>query len=79
MKNNRFFNLLAHLNIILALMVLVFFVIDCFNTAMELMTSDMSKWVIGALALVSAVNGIHKVILMRNAAAVADEEEEVSK
>ena len=79
MKNNRFFTLLAHLNIILALMVLVFFVIDCFNTAMELMTSDMSKWVIGALALVSAVNGIHKVILMRNAAAVADEEEEVSK
>ena len=68
MKNNRFFALLAHLNLILALMVLVFFVIDRYNTAMELMTSDMSKWVIGALALVSTVNCIHKILMHRKAA-----------
>ena len=42
--------LIPHITIVLALMTLTFFVIDRFNSFMDFMTSEMSKWVFAALA-----------------------------
>ena len=42
-----------HLTIILGLMTLTFFCIDRVNTAMAFMTSELSKWVFMALAVLA--------------------------
>ena len=42
---------IPHITIILALMTLTFFIIDRFNSFMDFMTSEMSKWVFAALAV----------------------------
>lgn len=50
--------IVPHLSLALSLMVLTFFVIDRINEIMGFMTSELSKWVIGGLALTSCVTSI---------------------
>ena len=52
-----------HITLILSLMVLTFFVIDRFNEFMAFMTSDLSKWVIAALALSALVTSIRLILV----------------
>ena len=50
--------ILPHLTIILAFMTLTFFCIDRVNSAMAFMTSEMSKWLFMALALLAILTSI---------------------
>ena len=52
-----------HITLILSLMVLTFFVIDRFNEFMAFMTSELSKWVIAALALSALVTSIRLILV----------------
>lgn len=52
---------LAHVIILLSALVITFFIIDRFNTAMEFMSSELSKWFIGVLALLSLVSAVMTV------------------
>lgn len=54
--------LLAHATMLLSAMVLTWFIIDRFNTAMEFMEADISKWFIGALAVLSLVSSIVTIV-----------------
>ena len=54
-KRRVFRVLLSHLTAMLALLVLICFVIDRFNTAMAFMDSELSKWYI---ALISSILNI---------------------
>lgn len=58
---------LSHACIVAGLMVLVFFIADRFNPAMEFMTSEMSKWFILALAAMSFANGVLTIYGIRRA------------
>ena len=53
--------LFAHALIIFSVLILTFFVVDRFNTAMGFMTSEISKWFIAFLALLGLVNGLMSV------------------
>lgn len=53
--------LFAHALIIFSVLILTFFVVDRFNTAMGFMTSDISKWFIAVLALIGLINGLMSV------------------
>lgn len=53
--------LIPHITIILALMTLTFFVIDRFNSFMDFMTSEMSKWVFAALAVFAIVSAVRLI------------------
>lgn len=54
--------LLAHISIVLSVMVLTWFVIDRFNTAMEFMSADISKWFIAALAALSLASSLVNIV-----------------
>lgn len=58
---------ISHACIVAALMVLVFFIIDRLNPAMEFMTSDMSKGFFLLLAALSFTNGVMTVYATRRA------------
>jgi len=68
MRANRIRTVLSHACIVMALMVAVFFVADRFNPAMEFMTSEMSKWLFLALAVLSFSNAVLTVFALRRAA-----------
>ena len=53
--------LIPHITIILALMTLTFFVIDGFNSFMDFMTSEMSKWVFAALAVFAIASAVRLI------------------
>ncbi len=53
--------LIPHITIILALMTLTFFVIDRFNSFMDFMTSEMSKWVFAALAVFAIASAVRLI------------------
>lgn len=53
--------LIPHIAIILALMTLTFFVIDRFNSFMDFMTSEMSKWVFAALAVFAIASAVRLI------------------
>lgn len=48
----------AHLTAMFAVLILVFFIIDRVNTAMEFMTSGLSKWCIAILAVLALISSI---------------------
>lgn len=54
---------IPHLTLILALMTLLFFIIDRFNTGMAFMTSELSKWLFATLALTAAVSSVALIAL----------------
>ena len=72
MKNHRYSNshnhtprnILAHLLIIVAMVILVCFVTDQINPDMELISSTRSKWVIGGLSVLAIINGICTVVAL---------------
>ncbi len=53
--------LIPHITIVLALMTLTFFVIDRFNSFMDFMTSEMSKWVFAALAAFAIASAVRLI------------------
>ena len=53
--------LIPHITIVLALMTLTFFVIDRFNSFMDFMTSEMSKWVFAALAVFAIASAVRLI------------------
>lgn len=67
MKLMRVRTLLSHACIVAALMLLVFFVIDRINPAMEFLTSEISKWFILAFAVLSFTNAVLTVHAARRA------------
>ncbi|MEG1547301.1 MAG: hypothetical protein RR232_03600 [Clostridia bacterium] len=46
MKSHKYWRVLCHLNIILGGMFLTFFIIDRFNTAMNFLGNEISKWLL---------------------------------
>ena len=50
--------ILAHLLLLLSALVITLFILDRFNTAMEFIESDISKWVIAALGFTALANAI---------------------
>lgn len=55
---------LSHLTAMLALLVLICFVIDRFNTAMAFMDSELSKWYIAVLAVLALVSSILNIVAL---------------
>lgn len=56
--------ILSHITMMLAVLVLVLFFIDRINTAMELMTSQLSRWVFALLALFALITAILNIIAL---------------
>lgn len=56
--------ILAHLTGAFAVLVVTCFVIDRVNTAMEFMTSDLSKWMIAILAVLALVSSVLTVLAL---------------
>ena len=56
---NRLF---AHASMLLSIIVLVCFVLDKFNDAMDFMTADISKWLFAVTAAVSIISAILTII-----------------
>ncbi len=56
---NRLF---AHASMLLSILVLVCFVLDKFNNAMDFMTADISKWLFAVTAVVSIISSILTII-----------------
>lgn len=54
--------LFAHASVIISLVVLICFVLDKFNDAMDFMTADISRWFIGVSALIAIINGILTIV-----------------
>lgn len=48
----------------LALLVLICFVIDRFNTAMAFMDSELSKWYIAVLAVLALISSILNIVAL---------------
>lgn len=55
-------NLFSHASLLLSLIVLVCFVLDRFNDAMDFMTADISKYLFALTALVSIIASILSII-----------------
>ena len=51
----------AHLMLLFAVLIITFFIIDRFNTAMEFMTSELSKWMIFVLAALALLNAVFTI------------------
>ncbi len=64
MGQQRFWGFLAHACIIIGMMFVIFFVIDRFNSAMEFLTSSISKWLILILAVCSILNGLFSAVFL---------------
>lgn len=56
---NRLF---AHASMLLSILVLVCFVLDKFNNAMDFMTADISKWLFAVTAVVSIISAILTIV-----------------
>ncbi len=50
--------IVAHLTAMFAVLILVCFIIDRVNTAMEFMTSEISKWCIAILAVLALLSSV---------------------
>jgi len=59
--------ILSHACVVAGLMILVFFIADRFNPAMEFMTSEISKWFILSLAAMSFANAVLTISGIRHA------------
>ena len=56
--------ILSHITMMLAALVLVLFVIDRFNTAMEFITSQLSRWFIAVLALFALITSVVNIVAL---------------
>jgi len=63
-EKQRLWGFFAHAGIITGVMIVVLFVIDRYNPAMEFMTSEQSKWLILLLALTAVGNGLYSAVLL---------------
>ena len=63
-EKQRLWGFFAHAGIITGVMIVVLFVIDRYNPAMEFMTSELSKWLILLLALTAVGNGLYSAVLL---------------
>lgn len=54
--------LFAHASMLLSILVLVCFVLDKFNNAMDFMTADISKWLFAVTAVVSIISSVLTII-----------------
>lgn len=63
-KVRVFRSVLAHLTGMFAILIIICFIIDRFNTAMEFMSSEISKWCILVLAVLSLVSSVLTVIAL---------------
>lgn len=54
----------SHLTMMFAVLVLVLFVIDRVNTAMEFMTSAVSRWVFALLAIFALITSVLNIIAL---------------
>lgn len=57
-----FAKLLNHIQLILGIMLLTFFTIDRFNSAMDFMSNDITKFLVGALALIGIINAVTVIV-----------------
>lgn len=64
MDRQHFWGFLAHTSIIVGMMLVIFFVIDRFNPAMEFLSSNISKWLILLFALCSVLNGLFSAVFL---------------
>lgn len=64
MEKQRFWEFLAHTSIIVGMMLVIFFVIDRFNPAMEFLSSSISKWLILAFSICSILNGLFSAVFL---------------
>ncbi|MBR3299485.1 MAG: hypothetical protein IKI64_09845 [Clostridia bacterium] len=55
---------LSHITMLLAVLVLVLFVIDRVNNAMEFMTSQLSRWTIAALAFFALITAVLNIFAL---------------
>lgn len=70
MKNDKsnkyslpvFAKVLNHVQLILGIMLLTFFTIDRFNQAMDFMSNNITKFLVGALALIGIVNAVTVIV-----------------
>ena len=67
MKLRKVRTVLSHTCLVVSLMIVVFFIADRFNPAMEFMSSEMSKWLILFLAIVSFANAVLTIYGIRHA------------
>lgn len=56
--------ILSHLTAMFAVLIIVCFVIDRFNTAMEFISSEISKWCIAVLAVLALVSSVLNIIAL---------------
>lgn len=54
--------LFAHASMLLSILVLVCFVLDKFNNAMDFMTAEISKWLFAVTAIISIISAILTIV-----------------
>ena len=59
------FSALPHLNIALAVSLLVLFVTDRYNRAMAFINNDIAKWMLAVLCVTVVVSSIGQIVLQR--------------
>lgn len=68
--------LLPHAAILLSNMMIVFFVLDRFNTAMGFIDNEITKWLILALSVISIANSVALISSARRAIRIAQRKRE---
>lgn len=61
----RILNILPHINIIIACMVLTFLIIDRFNNAMQFIENDITKGILFAFVIIAIINSIVLIVYQR--------------
>ena len=56
--------ILSHLTAMLSVLIIICFIIDRVNTAMEFMSSGLSKWCIAILALLALISSVLNIIAL---------------
>ena len=62
---NRIFGILPHLCIVLAVMLLTFFVTDRFNRAMAFINNDITKWLLAVFCVLAIFVSVLLIIRQR--------------
>ena len=62
---SKFGLMLPHINIILSLMMVTFYIINMYNTAMGFLDNPMTDKIIMGVVIVSLISSIRTVILQR--------------
>lgn len=61
----RIVGMLPHINIIISCMMITFFVIDRYNTAMAFINNNITKWLLLIVSILSIVNSIILICYQR--------------